>query len=134
MKLVGAMASLVLSLACAAAGCGENPAPEWPTYASDIKPLMEAHCIRCHGAGGTLNDDPEITGLVKGAPTHGDFTKLDDDPKGTHGLLFYTSAGTGGAAQMKTYLTIGMPPPPSDPLTDRERTMLLDWASTPLLQ
>jgi hypothetical protein len=134
MRLVGA-ALMVLALTLVAAGCGENPAPERPTYARDIKPLLEARCIRCHGAGGALNNDPDHGGAFPGAPTHGDFTRLDDDPKGMHGLLYYTSAGTGGAAQMKSWVvTIGMPPPPSDRLTDRETTILLDWANAPLLQ
>ena len=65
------------------AGCVESSGDEPinPTYSHQIKPLMEAHCIRCHGAGGTLNLDPDIPdaeGVLQGAPIRGDFTMLND--------------------------------------------------------
>jgi hypothetical protein len=139
MKAIGAAVSLVLSLA--AAGCGENPVPTLPTYEHDIKPLMEAECIRCHGAGGTMNADPEIpsTNRLKGAPLFGDFTHLHDrkvspgagqEDVTVVGLLHYT--GASGLASMKLYLAAPMPPPPADPLTDWQRKLLLTWAENPI--
>jgi hypothetical protein len=115
----------------AVVGCGENPVPERPTYSRDVKPLVEARCIRCHGAGGTLNQDPDIpdASAWKGAPTNGDFTSLADDAAGKHGLAYYTT--TGGFILFKGFLQT-MPPPPADPLSERDMTILLRWAQNPL--
>ncbi|HEV3031119.1 MAG TPA: hypothetical protein VG319_05715 [Polyangia bacterium] len=129
---------LVTMLAGAAvgggAGCG-NAVPDRPSYERDIKPLMEAHCIRCHGAGGTLNADPDIAANAKfhGAPTNGDFTTLDD-VNGHFGLLHYTDMGAGTAVVLKSFVdTLGpMPLPPADPLTSYEHELLFTWAHTPL--
>jgi hypothetical protein len=51
------VASGLSVLVAVAAGC-EEPIPAHPTYDIEVKPLFEAHCVRCHGAGGTLNGDP----------------------------------------------------------------------------
>jgi hypothetical protein len=118
----------------AAVGCA-NPAPDRPTYSRDIKPLMEAHCIRCHGAGGTLNKDPySIPIMGVQAPIHGDFTQLADDAAGVHGLTYYTAAGP-ARVTMTIYLsapTGPMPPPPAPGLTDTEFTTLTTWLDNPL--
>jgi hypothetical protein len=138
MKFVGAAAFTVFSLAFAAAGCGENPVPERPTYEQHIKPLMQAHCIRCHGAGGTLNADPDIPppaakndprAAYVGSPHNSDFTALHS-ANGRLGLLFFTSENVGGAVLMKAALPF-MPPPPADPLTDWELETLQTWLDNP---
>jgi hypothetical protein len=122
----------------ALAGCGEEPVPLNPSYSVDIKPLMGARCIRCHGAGGTLNVDPDS--LLKGktvpkAPNLADFTKLEDTPGGPKGLLSFTSAVPGGDATMMLFVRTGpMPPPPAPHLTEREFEMLERWVKNPILQ
>jgi hypothetical protein len=124
--------SLVVALAGSlfgAAGCG-NAAKHSPSYEADIKPLMEAHCIRCHGAGGMLNEDPDMKKILAGQPaaTNGDFTRLDD-ANGRHGLMFYTA---GSAANLHLYVDTGpMPPPPSSRLTSFEYDTLFNWAESP---
>jgi hypothetical protein len=114
-------------------GCG-NDVPIRPSYKTDIAPLMEARCIRCHGAGGTLNLDPDITPSpaysLHGAPTNGYFTQLDDVSTGKYGLLHYAVTP---AASMQLYVvSIGMPPPPADKLDDRDTDMLFRWLANPL--
>jgi hypothetical protein len=112
-------------------GCG-NDVPVRPSYKTDIAPLMEAHCVRCHGAGGTLNADPDMSPSFpfKGAPTNGYFTQLADPGAGKYGALHYTGTLT---PYMKMFLVdIGMPPPPSDRLDNRDIDMLLDWCANPL--
>jgi hypothetical protein len=117
-------------------GCGENSVPENPSWARDIHPLMEAHCIRCHGGGGMLNGDPDVPptnpkdlcmlptdgGAYTCAPRTGNFTTQA-------GLMPYT--GQGGK-NMITYLDYPMPPPPSEPLSDFEYNLLVNWAINPL--
>jgi hypothetical protein len=122
---------LISSLGAGAlAGCGETEIPERPTYTHDIKPLVEAHCIRCHGAGGQLNQDPDITGVVAGNTlTNGDFTSLQDDASGKHGLLYYTTPA--GATFWNIWFP-KMPPTPAPALTERELTIFQRWYANPL--
>jgi hypothetical protein len=121
------------AVALGAAGCGEEPVPTVVTYSQHIKPLVEAHCIRCHGAGGMFNADPYAVPVNNSqGPTNGDFTTLNDvgtAPNVVYGLLHYTGAG---AILMKAYL-LEMPPAPAPPLTDRENQMMLNWIANPQL-
>jgi cytochrome c553 len=123
---------VLVAAALAAAGCGGTPAPDRPTYSRDIQPLMTAHCIRCHGAGGTLNKDPDIPGDNKvpyvGAPTNGYLTQLADTGPGKLGLMSYATT----ARPLMTAALPYMPPPPAPPLTDREYTTLVRWLDNPL--
>jgi hypothetical protein len=120
---------VVATMLVVGAGC-ENPVPLNPSYERDIKPLMEAHCTRCHGAGGSLNTDPDIP-LVSGVqkPNATDFTSLQGE-NGHLGLLTYT--GPGFVILESSVNTLPMPPPPSAPLTDYERDLLFTWAKNPL--
>jgi hypothetical protein len=131
---VGSLALAALAL-IATGGC-QNEAPLFPGYEKDIKPLMSAHCIRCHGAGGSLNADPYEVAISTGqkAAINGNFTALADQ-NGKHGLMFYTGTPNtqSGWDTMHTYLVqIGMPPPPSNKLDDWSTEMLLRWCSKPL--
>jgi hypothetical protein len=122
------------------AGCGEADIPEVVTYSQDIKPLMTARCIRCHGAGGTLNKDPGIDpgAAASGDDPIGDFTRLDDhmNPAGmnVYSLMHYT--GALGIAILGGHIKPAkgepdMPPPPAPKLTTRERDMLMLWVADP---
>jgi len=117
-----------------AAGCG-IPVPDRPSYERDIKPLMEAHCIRCHGAGGTLNADPDIPPVPAakwhGAPINGDFTSLDD-VNGHHGLMFYTGSNFAMFESFVAGAFGPMPLLPADPLASWDRDLLFTWAKNPL--
>jgi mono/diheme cytochrome c family protein len=139
MRAHGLLLVTVLTGAALVAGAGcLNAIPDRPSYERDIKPLMEAHCIRCHGAGGTLNTDPDIPppphAKVQGPPLNSDFTSLQGE-NGHFGLMNYTLGGSPGVVFLKTYVegTLGpMPPPPADPLTNWERDLLFTWANNPL--
>jgi len=112
------MTALAGALLAGAAGCG-NDAPLFPTYSVDVKPILEAHCIRCHGAGGTLNADPNMPRLTMfpnapGPNMMDDFTTFDG------------AAKFRGTFQMAID-TFPMPPPPSTSLTSYERDTLVTW-------
>ncbi|HTB57277.1 MAG TPA: hypothetical protein VLC06_05360 [Polyangia bacterium] len=48
-RLVGLVQGLVLTLALGAAGCTSYPsAPAEPAYDTDVLPIFQAHCTRCH--------------------------------------------------------------------------------------
>jgi hypothetical protein len=119
-------------LALLTIGCGPPPGPDKPSFATDIKPIMLAHCVRCHGAGGTLNKDPDIVGAYHGmAPIN---LYLDTYDKPTN--CPYPTGCTGakdGASTFKGFLTVSgdlrMPPKPADPLSDTQIELVLRWAS-----
>jgi len=48
---------VAFAIAGAALGCGSDPpqVPANPTYTADVAPILNLHCIRCHGAGDMLN-------------------------------------------------------------------------------
>ncbi|HVR00567.1 MAG TPA: hypothetical protein VMT47_00420 [Polyangia bacterium] len=140
MRAHGLVLVTMLAVATLVGGAGcLNAVPDRPSYERDIKPLMEAHCIRCHGAGGTFNKDPDIppppAAKVSGPPINGDFTSLQDT-NGHNGLLHYTTmGGAAGLAALHIYVdgTFGpMPPPPADRLTNWETDLLFTWANNPL--
>jgi hypothetical protein len=125
------VAALAVGALVGAPGCGNDGVPPFPTYENDIRPLMAANCVRCHGAGGTLNLDPDVTTKINSSfvPTNGDFTRLDD-ANGRNGLLHYTAAGPGLAA-MNLFLP-QMPPPPADPLSGWYKDLLETWVNNPI--
>jgi hypothetical protein len=125
--------AFVAATGAALAGCGEEPVPANVTYTHDIKPLLAAHCIRCHsvGADGKLNMDPGISSSFSLGKqvADGDFSRPDDVGM-VHGLTYYTAPNP-GVAKMGAFL-VSMPPPPAPPLTSREHDMLTKWIANPL--
>jgi hypothetical protein len=117
--------ALLAGVGMVAGSACQNDVPLFPTYETDVKPLMEAHCIRCHGGGGSFHGDPYST---LGVVTDGDFTRLDDNGS-RHGLLYYTR---GNVARLRAYVDqIGMPPPPAQRLGAWEHELLFRWADDP---
>lgn len=53
---------LPLLLAGAGVACGAPAVPAQPAYDVDVRPILMAHCARCHGAGNMLNLPTEPTG------------------------------------------------------------------------
>jgi hypothetical protein len=142
----------VLALAAAAALGGCNlETPAMPSYEKDVRPIFLSHCIRCHGAGGTLQGDP------------------DDGSPGTCYLNTFADQGTctvpaDGSAPLATATckpgarsctlpivagstvswmssvmignpnmpTVSMPPPPAPALTDWELDVVRRWIVNPL--
>jgi hypothetical protein len=119
--LTGALAGGVV-----ASGCGENPVPTNPTYTHDIKQILDARCIRCHGANGTQNADPEVPtfttpptlkAMIGPVQPTGDFTTYE-------GIVKYSGATyTALWHQIMPY----MPPPPSDAISGWEFDTLDKW-------
>jgi hypothetical protein len=128
-KLLSLVALSTLGLGLA--GCGEEPVPDYPSYAIHVQPILVARCVRCHSAAGMVGDDsdpysppPVIINPKTGQPVvtkEKPVTRLDtmDGAIGGVTLLF------------PTYVNV-MPPPPSPPLTDREREILARWQKKPL--
>jgi hypothetical protein len=124
MRKLSPLVILVLALA---AGACEPEKPAMPSFAVDVGPILASHCVRCHGAGGTLQGEP---GDPLGAPTVCHFNIYDDvgdcnaDP---------TTCQTGAktcSAIFEAYLP-SMPPPPAAKLNAWELDVLRTWAKNP---
>ena len=133
-RAVGGIFSSI-ALAAAMAGC-EEPVPKTPTFAVDVAPLFLARCVRCHGAGGSLNADPRA--YEKSPPPDGYLDHYDDqgdcalDATGRlpascrHGARYEADNGN-------LHIYIHLPPPdrmpmvPADPLTSWELELVDNW-------
>ena len=152
--LVDLVGGLVAALALGGAGCTSYPSPpSQPAFDTDVLPIFEAHCNRCHGNGpdgGSLNT-ASVPGMVYpdgGGPiaAQGPFLTQFGD---TCSPLADGSAGTcqNGAdcprcgafiyaGELDRYLnpdfSLRMPPPPAPLLNDYELKVVKAWAAHPI--
>jgi hypothetical protein len=123
----------------------EPAMPDKPSYATDVRPLLVAHCIRCHGAGGTLQGDPaayplgvQPPGYRPGPPKQCYFDEVEDrgDCTATDGGVSVDckSGLRSCAALVGLYILPASPkpmPPPPAMLNDWERDVLVRWSKNP---
>jgi hypothetical protein len=127
-----------VAFAAAAAGCDAYPDPPLhPAYDLDVRPILMAHCVRCHGAGGMLNVPTEPTG--PNAPTLPSLTQLlPAFPNAPYLDRFENNGNSLGAGA--TFATISstahlasdaveaMPPLPAPRLNAWELGVIANWA------
>jgi hypothetical protein len=126
--------------ALAGAGCNSYASvPEHPAYDLEVRPLLMAHCGRCHGAGGNLNVAREPTG-----PDAAVLPSIADTVAGGGFVLPYvtrfdTDTGAGlyaGRISDTTHEAAdgvkAMPPPPASRLDDWALGVLANWAKNPI--
>jgi len=132
----GFLISLLASVATATlglGGCSVQNTPHAPTFESDIKEITASRCVRCHGAGGTLNADPKA--VLAFRPFDGFFDRMEDDcPDGAtmacHGLGHYTVPGD---TRLHDFIhrvkgaAYPMPPAPAPPLTSEQLDIFDLW-------
>jgi hypothetical protein len=135
--------ALPLAIALAASNLGCSPeVPAMPTYTSDVRPILMAHCVRCHGANDMLNANPDLAGRTLTMPMTCYLQRFEDMGDCTttgsttcrHGAGYCgTLMGTESLITSRVLLPEGdvrrMPPPPADPLNDWEKEVLTRWSS-----
>jgi hypothetical protein len=130
----------VAGAAFAAAGCNSYASvPDHPAYDLEVRPLLMAHCGRCHGAGGNLNVATEPTG-----PDAAVLPSIADSVSGggfigPYVTKFDTSTGAGAFSDLINSTTheaanaaLAMPPPPASRLDDWALGVLANWAKNPV--
>jgi len=145
------LAGLAGALVSLASGCAppEPPIPAAPSFAVDVRPLFVAHCVRCHGAGGTLNQALDPKGgpdagplaSVGGRPGEAYLGQYDDSGDCTTGMppchrgAHYMATQPVNLLHLYLHPTAGfppMPPPPSPRLDDWELKVVDAWLVNPL--
>jgi hypothetical protein len=140
---------LALALAALPAACSA-PVPASPSYEANVRPIFMSHCVRCHGAGGTLNQAFNPTG-PDAAPLTSDplkpitcYLNQYDDTNCTpgdaglpanchHGAKFCTTIANGIGVRIHGGGTARpMPPPPAPPLDDWELKVVDAWLLNPV--
>jgi hypothetical protein len=117
------------------AGCNlEHDAATKPTYEADVRPILMARCVRCHGAP-PLGDPESSTLFGTGSPppasprfdVYGD-TNCDGTDAG---ICVKGAASAAGLMKMRVTLPqemSGMPPLPAPALTSYQRDTIVNWA------
>lgn len=127
---LGLAAVLALPVAACAPAVPDNP-----TYTKDVQPILAAHCVRCHGAGGALHMISTVpTTLSHQIPQLCYLQSYDNIPAGcTIGSANCQAGAAFCSGMFMTVLdpeaTLAMPPKPSDSLVEWEKETLLRWAS-----
>ena len=128
-RIVSALAPLEIVVL---AGCAPE-VPAAPTYSKDVSFILDAHCVRCHGANDTLNTDPTIPRMLN-TPRICYFQRYEEG--GTCPPESTCKHGAGYCAPMLSDRLnrtdddpARMPPKPADRLTNWEKETLLRWAA-----
>jgi hypothetical protein len=116
-------------------GCTAYPAtPTEPAFDTDVLPIFEAHCTRCHGAGpdGGARNVAYIPGMGNLQPAQLCLTQFGNNPYAD--LFTGCKAGAGGYATRDLiwkYIQSGyvqrMPPPPAPLLNPWEMQVINAW-------
>lgn len=115
-----------LGLSAIMSACGA--APEHPTYDEDVRPLLVARCLRCHGTPGEVDPlSAKLNTRVASIGLRLDYQFLSDVPDTVMAKFKLLPAYARGEAPNLPR----MPPPPAAALEDWEITMLENWAKNP---
>lgn len=131
------MLAFAAALALTALSACSPEVPAHPTYTNDVAPILDAHCVRCHGANDMLNAFPfPVYGSVQ-APVRCYLQRYDDEGDCTSAGTTTCKSGAANCAGLIVAYTNyppgniqHMPPPPSDSLNKWELDVLKNWLMT----
>jgi len=128
------MLAFAAALALTALSACSPEVPAAPTYTKDVAPILNAHCVRCHGAGGTLNMYPFPVEGSPMKPMTCYLQRYDDDCSAGPNACLAGAKTCATLAVGYVNLPVGvmhhMPPAPSDSLNDWEKDVLANWVKT----
>ena len=127
---------LAATVAVGATACGPSSVPAQPAYDVDVRPILMARCVRCHGAGGMLNAPPGVDGAALQA-THCYLDRYDDEGDCTADPTNCKKGAKTAASLLPTVIrnapaSLAMPPPPSPALDDWAVDILNNWSKNPV--
>ena len=115
-----------LGLSATLSGCAA--APEHPTWDDDVRPLMVARCLRCHGETGAVDPlSAKMNTRLASVGLRLDYPYFSDVPDTLLPKLKMLGAYARGEAPNLPR----MPPPPAAALEDWEIQMLDNWGKDP---
>jgi hypothetical protein len=139
LRLAGLVRGLSLALALGGAGCTAYPsAPAEPAYDTDVLPIFQAHCTRCHD--NNLDGGPPHTVFLPAAnggpmtaepPSLSQFGPCVVSDGGVPTCYPPGAGGFHAVIQTNVHLTnsMRMPLPPSAPLDDWELNVIDAWSA-----
>ncbi len=106
--------------------------PETPSFASDVAPILEQHCVRCHDRDGTLDAGVELDNYVgaRGARVSSTCTAIGDDVVDVYSADLLPEAGNGSDVPCEPWQTLSMPPGAEVKLSIVEQVILAQWVAT----
>ena len=157
----GLACGVALALVSALAGCGPS-VPASPTYEANVRPILAAHCLGCHGnavsSDGAIYDPPRADWPANGADpktaltvnhayldqcgstdcTSGDGGATTCSRLGAQYFAMTPPPGTSSGNILSTVIHGGeglldpMPPLPAAALDDWEKKVLDAWIANPI--
>jgi hypothetical protein len=133
--------SLVLlgALTVLSVGCGARMVPATPSYEADVRPIFLARCVRCHGAGGTLNADLGNVPPPPPGPYLDHFEDRDCAPAQDGGarpdtcqLGAFSTSSIIGEVILASAGSLRMPLSPAPPLDDWQTAVIERWVMDPI--
>jgi hypothetical protein len=114
--------AVLAALTLGATGCLPDP-EEGPTWSGEIRPMLIAHCGRCHD-GSMFSEDPE------GRP--GSMSNFIPEAASTGVVgMALTRLDPALNPLLKAQPILRMPPSPAEPLKEWQIDMLKEWLEYP---
>lgn len=113
------------------AGCAGAEIPATPSYAADVQPVLEHHCVRCHTSEGRRDGGVELDQYASARSTRISSACTSIDPSVAEQYADALSPQADPeAAVCESWDYASMPPGAVDHLSLGEQELLARWVAT----